>query len=508
MESLSKGTKQLWEDYFEAFVKWGEHHKAQLWLKIESRKLESFISNLDYNYKWISNFCARLFKFYNPISNIFDAWSSDKMILLYTEYDWENDVVIGMKSEYPFKFMICSEEEASNVAPVIKCQSFKHNFNYLLNDIIIDYQMNKILDTNWILLDKNDGTIQYEEIKNPVYNFYQNEKQKINKCSIKNWYWKPKIVRNFNENSLQDLYHEIEVGRVSSDVNEFIFDDCLFLERLYPSGYTNKLDKFQKILSFLEINQRSTVKIKYYESSIKKVNDSPNQLTINSKKFVFAFKGRVYKARWKNWRTKFQDIAFVSSSERNIAIVKWKSLISSNLSIAYADESTYLKSDWYELFWKDEEDWPEKLNMYVIISKSNVIEIVHSNLEIINEMWDLPSLKKIGINAAYQEFDKKYFIRVFEKLPKTLSIELFFYDEESWFLTNKSVWIALFKLKQIEFVYYDSYHIKINFKGQEYNQTNILETKIKASIGNQNKEITILEMRDYFRNKYFEFHDM
>ena len=478
---------------------------------IESRKLESFISNLDYNYKWISNFSADLDNFYNPISNIFDVWSSDKMILLYKEHDWENDVVIGINSaeiefefEYPFKFIICSEEEASNVAPVIKCQSFKHNFSNLLNDISIEQQMNKILDTNWILLDKKDGTIKYEEIKNPVYNLYQNEKQIINECQIKNWYWKSKIVRNINEKSLQDLYFAIEEGRVSSDVNEFIFDGCLFLERQYLGRNANEIDKFQTILSFLEINQRSTVKIKYFVAFFKEVHDSPNELTINSKEFVFAFKGRVYKAKWNNLGTKFQEVTFIPSNESNIAVIKWKSLISSNLSIAFADESTYLKSDWYEQFWK-EEDWPEKLNMYVIISKSNVIEIVHSNLEIINEMWDFPSLKKIGIKAANQEFDKKYFIRVFEKLPKTSSIELFFDDEESWFLTNKSVWIALFNLKQIEFVYNNNYHIKINFKGQEYNQTNILETKIKASIDDKDKEITILEVRDYFRIKHFHY---
>ena len=508
MESLSKGTKHLWEDNFDAFVKWGENHKAQLGLTIESQKLESFISNLDYNYKWISNFSADSDNVYDPISKIFDAWSNDKMILLNKENEQVGNVVIGVSSaiigsKFPFKFMICSEEEASNIAPTIKCPSFKHKFNYVLHNIPLYIQLNEILSTNWVLLNKRDGVIRYEEIKNSVYIFYQNKKQKINKCQIKTWYWKPKIVRSYNEMSLEDFYSAIEDGRVSSDVNKFRFDSILILKEQFLGRNENEINRLQTILNFLEINQQSTVKIKLLIAFFQDVHYSPNELKINSKEFVFAFKGKVYKAKWNKYGAKFQEITLIQSCKSNIVVIKWKAFISSNLSITYANDSTYLKSDWYEQFLK-EEDSPDKLNMYVIISKSNIIEIVHSHLEIINEMWDLSILQKVGIKATSQEYDQKYFISILEKLPRTSSIELFFDDEESWFLTNKSVWIALFKLKQVEFMYNNNYNIKINFEDQELNQTDILETKIKASINDQDKEITILEIRDYFRIKHFE----
>ena len=426
------------------------------------------------------------------------------------DYEQENNVVIGISSdeiesefEFPFKFTICSEEEASNIAPEIKCPSFKHKFDYVLNDFSIHYRINEILYTNWILLNKIDGEIKCKEIKIPVYDLYQNEEQKINECQIKNWYWKPKIVRSINEMSLEDLYSAIEDGRVSSEVNEFRFDGCLFLKKQYFERNESQINRLQKILNLLEINQQSTVIIKYSKVIFKEIHNSPNELTINSKEFVFAFQGKVYKAKWNNCGTKLQEITFIRSCERNIVVIKWKALISSNLSITYADDNTYLESDWYEQFLK-EEDSSDKLNMYVRINKSNIIEIVHSHLEIINEMWVLPILQKVGIKATNQEYDQKYFISILEKLPRTSSIELFFDDEELWFLINKSVWIALFKLKQVEFMYNNNYNIKIKFEDQELNQTDILETKIIASINDQNKEITILEIRDYFRIKHFK----
>ena len=129
----------------------------------------------------------------------------------------------------------------------------------------------------------------------------------------------------------------------------------------------------QNILRFLEINQHNTIKIKYLLPFFYGVHNSPNELTIHLNEFVIALKGKVYQARWGNMRTKLQDLSFIPSSESNIVIIKWKSLIFSNLSITYADESTYLRSDWYEQFLN--EDSSENLSMNVIINKSNVIEI-------------------------------------------------------------------------------------------------------------------------------------
>ena len=44
-------------------------------------------------------------------------------------------------------------------------------------------------------------------------------------------------------------------------------------------------------------------------------------------------------------------------------------------------------------------------------------------------MWAFPNLQIVGIEIANQYYDKKYFVNVLEKLPKTLSIELYFRDE-------------------------------------------------------------------------------
>ena len=188
METLSKGTKQLWEDNFDAFVKWGEHYKAQLWLMIESRKLDSFISKLDYNYKWISNSSTYFDNFCNPISKIFEAWSSDKVILVYVEYQRENNAIIWMNSikfEYLFKFMICFEEEESNIFPVIKCPKFKHKFNSSLSSISKADQIHKILLNNWILIAKSDGEIKYEKNRKPCLQFRSSSIKKHQKMQNK-----------------------------------------------------------------------------------------------------------------------------------------------------------------------------------------------------------------------------------------------------------------------------------------------------------------------------------
>ena len=54
-------------------------------------------------------------------------------------------------------------------------------------------------------------------------------------------------------------------------------------------------------------------------------------------------------------------------------------------------------------------------------------------------------------------------------------------------------------------MYYDIYHIKINFKGQVLNQANILKTKVYASLNDKDREITILKVRDYFRTNRIKF---
>ena len=92
----------------------------------------------------------------------------------------------SIKFEYLFKFMICSEEEASNIFPVIKCPNFKHKFNYSLSSISKADQMHKILLNKWILIAKSDGEIKYEKIKNPIYNLAQVQLNSIKKCQIKN----------------------------------------------------------------------------------------------------------------------------------------------------------------------------------------------------------------------------------------------------------------------------------------------------------------------------------
>ena len=176
MELLNTATSKTWRDNLEAFIKWGENHKSQLFINPESQRFENFLSNFDHNYKFISGFWVNLEWIDNIFPIIMDALNNDKILLAYTLKS-KGEATIGIRKpketfrfRYIVKLEICSEEEASTTAPAIKCPNFKHQYNRFDNLNLFSWMKSDLC--NYILwFVKTNGFIQFEKIKNQIIRF-------------------------------------------------------------------------------------------------------------------------------------------------------------------------------------------------------------------------------------------------------------------------------------------------------------------------------------------------
>ena len=140
MEKLSTQTNKVWTDNLEVFVKWGENYKTEIWICINTARLESFMLNFDFNYKFISNFVAELDWFEECIPILVDALSSNKMIFMYGHSNPRSEFWVWKRKKYykyinyKYKLFIYSEEEASAIIPAINWPNFKNRPFDLLNE--------------------------------------------------------------------------------------------------------------------------------------------------------------------------------------------------------------------------------------------------------------------------------------------------------------------------------------------------------------------------------------
>ena len=132
MERLSTQTNKVWTDNLEAFIKWGENYKTEICLCMNSGRLENFILNFDFNYKFICNFAVELEWFEECIPILTDVLSSNKMMIMSGHSNPISKFWIWKKEKYyryityKYKLFVYSEEEASASIPAFNCLNFKN----------------------------------------------------------------------------------------------------------------------------------------------------------------------------------------------------------------------------------------------------------------------------------------------------------------------------------------------------------------------------------------------
>ena len=439
-----------------------------------------------------------------------DALSSDKILLVFQKEKKTNEDLIGtnnfkmlFKFKPNLKLFVCSQEETLSLIPTIKCPKFKHNC-YCFNDADIDYDMDQELSLFTMLLIKYEGATIYEKIRNKIYDFDQEEKFEYYKsdCQIKNWGWKPTIVKNISESQLEDVYSAIQKGLISSNANQFWIKSPFFLSNKINKPIYADTGRLKNILKLLDIGERSSIAFESIWVDYDKMFDFQTELIPNSKTIIFSFGGKLYKIHWSDYKPKLKGLIYEPNNESSVIVVKWDYLNADNVVITYEEDISCFQSDWYDRFPGDDLA-PDKLSLHVVLNKSDITSVSFYQIEPMKKIWTFPNLQRIIINAVEEDFKKEEFIDALKYIQKPITLRIE-WDEDSWFLTNESFWKMLFKFKAAE-LEHDDFEIRINWQSQKLNQTNILKSKVIASIGFNEKTIEIGEVINMIRKSFKKY---
>ena len=438
-----------------------------------------------------------------------DVLNNDKILLVIQNGDKADTEFIGishriMINEYEptLKLIICSKEESWSLIPIMNCPNFKHKY-YYFNDTDLNYDNHLGFSIFVMLFIKYEGVIKYEKIRNQIFDFDQEDNCELNKsdCYIKNWSWKPNIVKNFSELQLKNVYNAIKNGLISSNVNQFWIWRYFFKGGRYLMQYFHDSEEFKNILKLLNMGEKTS--IAFHNLWIGLNNKKSNihtKLTLESKHFIFSFGGKIYKAYWDYFEIKLKGLIYEPKNKKQVIVVKWDYFNTYDLVITYENDISCFQPDWYDRF-PDDDSAPNKLWFYVVLNKNEITSLFFYRIDFIKNKWIFPKLQNVIIKATEEDFEKEEFIDALKYIQKSITLRIK-WDKDSWFLTNESFWIMLFKFKKVELDYVDYYEIQIDWQNQKLNQTDILKSKVITNYGLGKNAIEIGQITYIFKNFY------
>ena len=498
----------------------------------KSQRLDSFIQNLNYNYTFISHFSASYDLFEHSIPIIMSTLNSEKAILVFRdEYEkCENDEWIGIKDNkskskdwFTYQVFIYSKERAHSMIPEIKCPYFQHNFQDLLSQKDKYHHISSEMIVWPVLIIKDNGVIKYEQIKNLIYDAYPDENYKSieNKWKIKDWFWKPKIIGNIREYSLDRVYSAIEEGLVSSAVHDFRCDNLIqftnkfYYDRKGNDYYFNNSKEtkiLQKMLKLLEINKDSSIKILLLFIDYYTMVKNSFGLRVKSQEFVLSFKGKIFKVKCDRPSTYIKGSIYFPDDEDSSIVIEWEVLRCSKMIITTEADSSLFKSEWYDKFLDTESQ--DKLDLFIVVKKADIIGFLYEHLDIINETWYYKNLEWIGLGAVINKVDKNCFFHILELLPKTIFLELN-WTKDSWYLKDELFWTVVFNFKKIELKDYNNdWNVVINCQEEKLDKNDVMNSCINDSNGHWLRIKDIYQdferaynLKNYGYDSYFDFED-
>ena len=229
--------------------------------------------------------------------------------------------------------------------------------------------------------------------------------------------------------------------------------------------------------------------------------ETKNQIKIKSTEFKIIFEGKHYKARCSS--SYIQGSTTISDDD---IVVRWDSFNSEGLSILRDENNSLYDPKLYKAF--RIQNSSEVLNLYVVIQKSDVIELNRFQLETLKDIKTYPNLKKITIDLAKSEKEKIDIAnKILQSIPKTITLEINC-DDDSGLLKNEQFWSELLNFNEVLFKRFLRCDFKIYREDQELDQTCILKSRVKAlfdcSYGKVtlNKILKILFLRESQRSNY------
>ena len=436
-----------------------------------------------------------------------NALNNDKKLLVFQS---ENKTIDNLIIDYYYCFdsdfepninlFICSEEETLNLIPIVRCPKFKHEYYNSYDYLYSSIYCNPKLSLFALLFIKYEGVLKFEKIRNQIYDFDQEEKCEYNKsdCHIKNWSWKPTIVKNISESQLKNVYSAIQQGLISSNVNQFWIKKCHFSINFNDSQFTETWE-FKNVLKLLDIRERSSVALESIWVDYDKMFDFHIEMVPNSKNIIFSFGGKIYKIHWNGSKATLKGLIYEPNNKSSVIVAKWDYFAADNVVITYEDDVSCFQPDWYDRFPGDDSA-PDKLYLYVVLNKSDITSVSYYHIESMKKILTFQNLQKIIIKTVEKDFNKEEFIDALNYIQKPITLRIE-WEKDSWFLTNELFWKMLLKFKAAELAYDDS-EIIVDWQDQELSQTNILKNKVIIFIDDNEEIIEIGEVINMFKDYY------
>ena len=489
----------------------GENHKTYKLIKSVSQATESFISNINENYRFIKFIAGKADLIFELIREIMNTLNDDKLMQVSAlercskfsifEKTWNFEYNDLLKDNYRYWVYIYSKEEVSRMIPMINSINCKnssvHSFNWINNYL----KLWSNLEYNSIWVFNENGTIKFKMLENKAFNMNVIKKSK-NKCQKIDWWCKPKRVYNIGIENIDRLHSEIELGNISKNANRFMF--CERLYNFYPidSNIINSLliENLRKFFGLFEINKQSSIETSIFIISDPTVIGEYSKFAISQTEFLLFFDRNIYTVNW--WGDARFNGLFYISDNYTIAALKLAQMETKGLVIKRQEDTFLSNPKWFDEL-KDK--FPaDRLGLYVIVRKYDITEFASRQLESIKKASAFEKVKEIQINTTESDYEKKELINTLKVLQKNLTLKIE-WRADSWFLMDECFWIELFKFNQIEFINEGYWKMCISCIGQELDQSDILKSIIEAYSYLYRLKIPIYQVIDIISITEIEF---
>ena len=311
------------------------------------------------------------------------------------------------------------------------------------------------------------------------------------RVQFKNWCWKPKIVRVFKTSEIYEIYSAIKAGRISSDANRFILERGYLLWSEGRCWSKDKI-KLKKLLKLLEISQGSSIKINRFIISFNSKPEKASTLVSNAKVYFFIFKEKIYRIESTHSQTYLRGSIFDLDNKYDRMMINWEEFRSLDATITSGDSNSDPHSDLCESL--SNLDANNKINMYVLFKKTDIIKFICYNLKDLQEAWNYPNVTSIDFSYPIEKFDMEENIYALESTPKYFTIDID-WNKNLKCLTDEQLWKSLTQFRFVKLHTESIGSILIDREGQDLDVANTHKDEIRISVANKETSKIIQEIK-------------
>ena len=505
MERLCTQSSSIWKENLEAFIKWGENNKAPIVLLYDSEKAKSFISNIYGNNKFIRSIAGNDKSFVKLIHKIMNILGDDKLIqlsILHIHW-WDILDLIShfdrsdQSAKYfpPYSILIDSKETSH----MMNCFHLKSQPVIPLNQTDDGRNLYSYLERNLIWIFNENGEVKYKKMKTKEYSMSDIEESK-NECQDTVWCCKPTRVCNIDIQKINLLYSLIERGNISHNAERFVFSKEINLSIDESISNSADIERLHKFFGLLEINSESLMETNELIIKYQKEQRKQSNLRIGWGNILLLFEKNIYRVNiWGG--AHISGLLYIPNNKKVVVIMLAKLDIKCSIIKREKDTSLFYPK-WLEEFKHHYSIDP--LNMYAVVEKFDVTELISSKLEGIKTISAFKNMKAIQIIANGSNDEKKELIDTLKVIPKALILKIQ-WKTYSWILMDECFWIEIFKRKKIEFMNEGDWKVSINCESQELDQNDILKSIIEVEAYRCRIKIPIDQVSDIISITEFEF---